>query len=410
MRDIWALKYRPTTMGELLGQDIPKRIISGALDRPNFPAALLVSGSFGGGKTSLSRIIGRLLTCENLTPQKEACGQCWNCQMDLAEGESPNYCEQDAASAGHVDDIEKLMEEARIAPMNAPRRVLVIDEAHSLSSQAQNKLLKSLEEGIGKTCILLVTTNPEKLLSTIRSRCIKINVSPVDTKIVFDFLKTIVIHEGVSSEDDALQLIVEETRGHIRNTLNLAYQISLYGSITLESVRQHLNLDFEEKATNLLICVGESWEATIQMTEGLSQEVAPEDIWLMVRRVLGQAFLGVSQPSYKVSSNVRQISDKHGMRLSSVAEWSLGDGARLHVKTVSDLLVVFKLLRDKLGVTDVVSESSVRRAGITKAQILAAGLRRDRILTEEGLVDLFGLNRMEDNGVSEDKVTEKIDG
>src|SRR6516165_6556742 len=145
MRDIWALKYRPTTMGELLGQDIPKRIISGALDRPNFPAALLVSGSFGGGKTSLSRIIGRLLTCENLTPQKEACGQCWNCQMDLAEGESPNYCEQDAASAGHVDDIEKLMEQALIAPMNAPRRVLVIDEAHSLSSQAQNKLLKSLE-------------------------------------------------------------------------------------------------------------------------------------------------------------------------------------------------------------------------------------------------------------------------
>jgi DNA polymerase III subunit gamma/tau len=403
VRDVWSLKYRPTKMVELLGQEIPKRIIIGALDRPEFPAALLVSGSFGGGKTSLSRIIGRLLTCSNISSEKEACGQCWNCQMDLAEGESPNYREQDAASAGHVDDVEELMEEARVAPMNAPRRVLVIDEAHALSQQAQNKLLKSLEEGIGKTCILLVTTNPEKLLSTIRSRCIKINVSPVDTKVVFDFLKNIVIQEGVSFEDEALQLIVEETRGHIRNTLNLAYQISLYGSITLAAVKQHLNLNFEEKATDLLVCVGESWSVTIQKAEELSQEVAPEDIWVMVRRVLGQAFLGVSQPSIRVSADVRQISAKHGMRLSSVAEWSLGDGARLHVKTVSDLLVVLKLLRDKLGVTDIVSELTVRRAGITKAQTLAAGLRKDRALNEESLVDLFGLTKIEGNGISEDK-------
>ena len=402
MHDIWALKYRPTKMGELLGQEIPKKIIHGALDRPEFPAALLVSGSFGGGKTSLSRIIGRLLTCPNLTSEKEACGQCWNCQMDLAKGESPNYCEQDAASAGHVDDIEELMEEARVAPMNSLRRVLVIDEAHSLSKPAQDKLLKSLEEGIGKTCILLVTTNPEKLLSTIKSRCIKINVSPVDTKVVFDFLQNIVINEGVSFEDEALQLIVDETRGHIRDTLNLAYQISLYGSITLVAVKQHLNLDFEEKAINLLVCVGESWEATVQKSEELSQEMAPDEIWTMVRRILGQAFLGVSQPSYKVSSTVRQISEKHGMRLSSVAEWSLDAGARLHVKTVSDLLVVFKLLRDKLGVTDVISAATTRRAGITKAQTLATGLRRDKVLSEESLVDLFGLLKLEEkNGIPE---------
>jgi DNA polymerase III gamma/tau subunit len=279
----------------------------------------------------------------------------------------------------------------------------VIDEAHSLSTQAQNKLLKSLEEGIGKTCILLVTTNPEKLLSTIKSRCINITISSVDTKIVFDFLKKIIIQEGVSYEDEAIQLIVERTRGHIRNTLNLAYQISLYGSITLAAVKNHLNLNFEEKVVTLLICVGESWEATIQKSEELSQEVTPEDIWTMVRRVLGQAFLSVSQPSVRVSSDVKQISEKHGMRLSSVAEWSLGDGARLYVKTVFDLLVVLKLLRDKLGVTDVVSESTVRRAGITKAQTLAAGLRRDTILSEESFVSIFGLDRLESNGSSENK-------
>jgi DNA polymerase III subunit gamma/tau len=387
-------------MGELLGQEIPKRIIAGALDRPEFPAALLVSGSFGGGKTSLSRIIGRLLTCSNLTPQKEACGQCWNCSMDLASGESPNYREQDAASAGHVDDVEELIEEARVAPMGAPRRVLVVDEAHALTPQAQNKLLKSLEEGIGRTVILLVTTNPDKLIPTIRSRCIKITVSPVDTKVVFDFLRNIVTNEGVSFEDGALQLIVEETRGHIRNTLNLAYQISLYGSITLAAVKQHLNLDFEEKATALVVCIGESWEATVQKAEELSQEASPEDIWVMVRRIVGQAFLSVSQPSYRISSDVRQISEKHGMRLSSVAEWTLGDGARLQIKTVSDLLVGLKLLRDKLGVTDVISESVVRRAGITKANILAAGIRKDRVLTEEGLVERLDLTRLEENNGS----------
>jgi DNA polymerase III subunit gamma/tau len=407
MRDVWALKYRPTTMSQLLGQEIPKRIIHGALKQPEFPVAFLVSGSFGGGKTSISRIIGRLLTCSQLTPDKEACGQCWNCQLDLAKGESPNYREQDAASAGHVDDVEELMEEARIAPMNSPRRVLVIDEAHALSSQAQNKMLKSLEEGIGKTCILLVTTNPEKLLPTIRSRCIKINVSAVDSRVVFDFLQDIVTQEGVSYEENALKLIVDETRGHIRNTLNLAYQISLYGSVTLEAVKKHLNLDLEDKAAQILVCVGESWEVTVQRTEELGQEVPPEDIWTAALRILRQAFLCVSQPSYRTSHDVKQLAEQHGMRLATVAEWSLGDGARLYVKTVSDLLVVFKLLRDKLGVAEVTRGSHTKRAGIPKSEALVAGNLRDQILPEETLVDILGLSKVEPtntNGRPEDGV------
>src|SRR4051812_41305685 len=108
MSDIWALKYRPQTMGNLLGQEVPKKIIQGALCELDVPSAFLLSGPFGAGKTSIARIIGRILTCENLTPEKEACGACWSCLLDLGRGESPNYHEQDAASAGHVDDVEVL--------------------------------------------------------------------------------------------------------------------------------------------------------------------------------------------------------------------------------------------------------------------------------------------------------------
>jgi DNA polymerase III subunit gamma/tau len=382
-------------MGELLGQETPKKIIYGALGQADFPAALLLSGPFGGGKTSIARIIGRILTCQNLTPQREACGQCWNCGLDIAEGESPNYHEQDAASSGHVDDIESLMEDARLSPINSPRKVLVLDEAHMLSTPAQNKLLKTLEDGIGQTCIMLATTNPEKLLPTIRSRCIRINITPVESRVVLQFLKNIVTQENVPHEDAALELIVNETRGHIRNTLNLAYQISLYGSITFEAVKKHLNLHIEDQACQLLVCVGESWEATVQKVEELCQEAAPEDLWSLVRRMVGKAFLCVGQPSFRVSAELRKVAEQHGMRLASVAEWSLGEGARLYIKTSFDLMVILKVLRDKLGVAEVVKEAQTRRVGLSKEAQLASGVRRDKVLTEEGVVSIFDLSIVE---------------
>jgi DNA polymerase III subunit gamma/tau len=401
MSQVWATKYRSRVFSDLLGQDNPKRIVYGALDEPDFPSTLLVTGPFGSGKTSIVRIIGRMLICKNPLPNKDPCGQCWSCQLDISKGESPNYREEDAASCGHVDEVEEMLQDAKLAPMDAPRRVLVLDEAHMLTKPAQNKLLKSLEEGVGKTCIMLVTTDPEKLLDTIRSRCIALNITAVDRRTVLEFLKEIVKKEGKKAEESALELIVDQTYGHIRNTLNLAYQISLSGDITLKAVRWQLNLHMDDRAAELLMHVGESWDVAVSQAEALAQESAPEDIWTSVRKCIGQSFLSVNQPARGASEFIKKVAERYGIRLGPIAEWALGDGARLYVKTSVDLLVALAVVRDKLGVSIVDRDGGSKKIGVPKARQPVVGGHKQPALTEEKLVDLLELKLLDKTNLRE---------
>jgi DNA polymerase III subunit gamma/tau len=403
----WANKYRPNSLSQLLGQDFPKRVIYGALKQLQKPRTWLLHGPWGAGKTSTARILAKSLVCLNPSLKGESCNECSQC-LYVDQESSPNYLEVDSASFGGVDDVDKLMEEARLSPIEADHKVLVLDEAHMLSQPAQTRLLKPLEDGIGKTIIIFVTTNPDKILQTIRSRCINIALAPVDRSTVTEHLKSVCQLEGVSAEENALRLIVEHTYGHIRDALKLAQQMSMAGPILLEETRRYLQLHLDEEAAKILLLSADSWDASIQALEDLAQENSVEGIWDAMRRSINQAKLHHLAPlREKPNVFVLKLAEKFSIRLSPASEWCLGDGARLTLHTTSELLVAMALLRERLGANlTQVANNNNKRMGTPRASLTDKNFgKKDLALTLEEVkhhLNLIPVNGMDlPNGVPE---------
>jgi DNA polymerase III delta prime subunit len=260
-----------------------------------------------------------------------------------------------------------LIEEARLSPIDAANRVIVLDESHMLTKVAQNVLLKTLEEGVGQTVIILVTTDPDKLLPTIRSRCVRVSLVPVDRLTVVKHLMTITKKEGVEAEEDALKLIVENTYGHIRDALNITQQMSLAGPLTLEVTKKHLNLHLDELVANIILTSGESWTNAVDELNITVQENPPEEIWSSMRRsVVQAALLNLSPVKETLNNIIPQIAETYGPRLLSSSEWVLGEGSRLQIRTLSDLTIALAILREKLGANLKVKVQGVKRLGMPK--------------------------------------------
>jgi DNA polymerase III gamma/tau subunit len=246
-----------------------------------------------------------------------------------------------------------------------------------LSKAAQSVLLKTLEEGVGQTCFILVTTDADKLLATIRSRCVQVNLTPVDRSTVVKHLEFITKNEQVEAEESAIKLIVEHTYGHIRDALNLAQQMSLAGPITLEITKKHLNLHIDEQAANVIILCGENWTRAVEETEIIAQENAPEEIWASMRRAISHAVLMTMNPiKEKLIHAIHQLADLYSPRLLSTCEWTMGEGSRLQIRTTSDLTVALAILREKLGANLKVKVEGVKPLGPPKKTMREASFGR----------------------------------
>ncbi len=364
----WAIKYRPHSLSTVLGQEFPIKIIRGALLHEKKPQTWLLQGPWGAGKTSIARILAKSLVCKTPAPNGEACLLCDQCKY-IDEEQSVNYSEVDSASYGHADDMRSLIEEGRLSPVDAPMRVIVLDEAHMLTKQAQAILLKTLEEGIGQTAFILVTTDPEKLLPTIKSRCVRVTLSPVDRATVVEHLKTITQKEEIVAEIEALKIIVEHTYGHIRDALNISQQMSLAGPLTLEVAKKHLNLHIDELAANVIVICGENWAKAVDELESIAQENAPEEIWASMRRSVVQATLVNLNPmKEKLIHAIPILAENYAPRLTSASEWALGAGSLMAIRTTSDLVVALAILREKLGANLKTKVEGVKRLGVPRAK------------------------------------------
>jgi DNA polymerase III subunit gamma/tau len=350
----WAIKYRPKILDDVLGQVYPKQVIRGALEkavRGELGAvSWLFTGPFGGGKTTTIRIIAKALACIRPTISGEACQVCQSC-LAIEQDNSQNYTEIDAASRSGAEDIRDLIQEAFASPIGgSPSRVIALDEAHVLSKTAQNVLLKTLEENPPSTHIMLITTDPQKLLPTIISRCIKIDLQPVERPLVVEHLKKVSALENVDCEQDALEAIVLATHGHVRDALTLAETVAMAGPITLANVKHHLHLDLDEYVVILLAKAGLDWDETEKEVEKLTQDYPPHELWAALKRVVIQAELSRLSPSRSNSNDqVKKVVERFGGRLPLGAEWALGKGNQLAVRTASDLVVALAVLQDQLG-------------------------------------------------------------
>jgi DNA polymerase-3 subunit gamma/tau len=218
-------KYRPSIFADVIGQEHVTEPLSNALESDRIHHAYLFSGPRGCGKTSSARIMARSLNCEK-GPTPNPCGQCQSCKDLVANGPgSIDVIELDAATHGLVDDARDLRDKAFFAPVNSRYKIYIIDEAHQLGPGAANALLKVVEEPPPHVLFIFATTEPEKLIATIRSRTHHYPFRLVPPGILISHLEKVCNAEGIAVEKGVLPLVVRASGGSVRDALSVLGQL-----------------------------------------------------------------------------------------------------------------------------------------------------------------------------------------
>ena len=217
---VLALKYRPRTFNDLIGQETTAETIKNSIKIDKTPNAYLFTGIRGVGKTTIARIVAKSLNCLNGTVDLCEDNLCENCSS-ISSSNHIDVLEMDAASKTGVDDVRDLIEFSRYGPTTARYKIFIIDEVHMLSKQAFNALLKTLEEPPSYLKFIFATTEIKKIPITVVSRCQRFDLSRVKSSELFDFLKKISLKENGKVSDKALKLIVKISEGSVRDALSL---------------------------------------------------------------------------------------------------------------------------------------------------------------------------------------------
>ncbi len=216
---VLALKYRPQTFDDLIGQEVVAETITNSIKADKIPNAYLFTGIRGIGKTTIARIVAKTLNCLNGIENKCKV-KCDNCDS-IASSNHIDVLEMDAASKTGVDDVRDLIEFSRYGPTSAKYKIFIIDEVHMLSKQAFNALLKTLEEPPEYLKFIFATTEIKKIPITVVSRCQRFDLSRIKSSELFEFIKKIKDKENGKVTDDALKLIVKISEGSVRDALSL---------------------------------------------------------------------------------------------------------------------------------------------------------------------------------------------
>jgi DNA polymerase-3 subunit gamma/tau len=236
----------------VVGQDLITQTVRNSLVSGRVAHAYLFCGPRGTGKTSMGRLLAKAVNC--LQPADgEPCNTCDSCQAYL-QGRAMDLVEMDAASKGGVDDIRELRDRVGLSPMAGRYKVYLIDEAHMLTKEANNALLKTLEEPPPHIIFILATTEPHKVLATVISRCQRFDFHRLPLAAVVSRLEHICGQEGIQIEAAALQEIARSASGSLRDAINLVEQLSNYygSSPSLEQVRDSLGLTADARGRELV--------------------------------------------------------------------------------------------------------------------------------------------------------------
>ena len=264
-----ARKWRPQTFADLVGQNHVTETLANAIKNDRVAHAYIFSGARGVGKTTAARILAKALNCAK-GPTPEPCGECDSCK-EIAAGTSLDVIEIDAASNRGIDQIRELREMVRYAPAAARYKVVILDEAHMLTGEASNALLKTLEEPPDRVVFVMATTEPENLGDTIRSRSQHFHFRALTFSEITDRLKYIAQKEKLKIDDGALSVIARMAEGSMRDALSL-----------LEQARAYCGDDIKDKEVRELLGVVPE-DALQELVEAIAEQSAERALGLVHR-------------------------------------------------------------------------------------------------------------------------------
>ena len=289
---VLARKWRPKRFAELVGQEHVVRALTNALETGRVHHAFLFTGTRGVGKTTIARIFAKSLNCERGT-SADPCGECETC-LAIDAGRYIDLLEIDAASNTGVDNVRELIENAQYMPSRGKYKVYLIDEVHMLSKQAFNALLKTLEEPPEHVKFLFATTDPEKLLVTVLSRCLQFNLKRLDEAQIRGQIAKILQSEGIEADEAAVRQLAMAADGSLRDGLSLLDQAIAYtgsgvagGRLDAASVSAMLGTVDRNRIQALLSALADGDGARLLEEAGQLAEFSPD--WASVLDALSEA-------------------------------------------------------------------------------------------------------------------------
>jgi DNA polymerase-3 subunit gamma/tau len=365
MTQVIARRYRPQTFDEVIGQEPIVQTLKNAIESGRIGHGFIFSGHRGIGKTTVARILAKALNCRSFPgPTVTPCGTCEACR-EIRDGGSVDVIEIDAASNRGIDEIRTLRDNVRYRPARDRYKFYILDEAHQLTDDAFNALLKTLEEPPEWAVFVLATTEPDELPATIRSRCQQFSFRAVTFAQIMGRLRQICDAESIPAEDDALGLIAEEAEGSMRDALSLLDQAISFasGRLTEESARALLGRVSSRRLFEILQAVAEgSARQALERTDALLQQgVNPAQLCRQlvhfVRNALVAQVAGADSPLLEVADAQRSLLAEAAALFS---EQDLSRFLQILLRTAADLRYAHEQrLHLELGVVKLIHASKL---------------------------------------------------
>jgi DNA polymerase III subunit gamma/tau len=338
---MWDVKYRPLRFTDVLGQDGAVQVLKARLKNGTaLDISYIFSGGHGQGKTTLARVLARAMLCERLGDDQEPCNECVNCKSIL-EDASLAFHERDAASQGTVGIIRGIIEDLPFVVPGASKHIHLFDEAHRMSKEAQDVLLKPIEEK--KMVGIFCTTEADKIRGTIRSRCEEHRIRRITREHIFDRMKLVLEAEKVEYEDDAIWTTIDSSGGHVRDILNRLEMVSQAGAISLEAVREYLNLGLVTVYYDILLTLDDP-SKSIPLLDEACERAGPEEVAVGLAEAAMNSYRLAhkmfAEFSYVDRSKAGELYQKYGDSVVGYARRFLDSRARTKVGLICDVVSV----------------------------------------------------------------------